>query len=81
MQSTQLQVLVRKEHMDKDTAHYVNELADIFDFYKSKHFSGDIAGLFLLGDCFLSSLVNKKFKNYVREDKLFVLGNNDIQRF
>ena len=78
MQSTQLQVLVRKEHMDKDTAHYVNELADIFDFYKSKHFSGDIAGLFLLGDCFLSSLVNKKFKNYVREDKLFVLGNNDI---
>jgi tetratricopeptide (TPR) repeat protein len=78
MQSTQLPVLVRKEHMDKDTAHYVNELAAIFDFYKSKHFSGDIAGLFLLGDCFLSSLVNKKFKNYVREDKLFVLGNNDI---
>jgi len=78
MQNTQLQVLVRKEHMDKDTAHYVNELAAIFDFYKSKHFSGDIAGLFLLGDCFLSSLVNKKFKNYVREDKLFVLGNNDI---
>ncbi len=78
MQNTELQILVRKEHIDKDTAHYVNELADIFDHYKSKHFTGDLAGLFLLGDCFLSSLVNKKFKNYVSEDKLFVLGNNDI---
>lgn len=78
MQSTKLQVLVRKEHIDKDTGHYVNELADIFDFYKSKYFTGDIAGLFLLGDCFLSSLVNKKFKNHVSEDKLFVFGNNDI---
>jgi tetratricopeptide (TPR) repeat protein len=78
MQSTRLQILVRKEHIDKDTAHYVNELADIFDHYKSKHFTGDLAGLFLLGDCFLSSLVNKKFKNYVSEDKLFVLGNSDI---
>lgn len=78
MQNTELQILVRKEHIDKDTAHYVNELADIFDHYKSKHFTGDLAGLFLLGDCFLSSLVNKKFKNYVSEDKLFVLGNSDI---
>jgi tetratricopeptide (TPR) repeat protein len=78
MQSTKLQVLVRKEHIDKDTGHYVNELADIFDFFKSKHFMGDVAGLFLLGDCFLSSLVNKKFKNYVSEDKLFVFGNKDI---
>jgi tetratricopeptide (TPR) repeat protein len=78
MQSTKLQILVRKEHIDKDTAHYVNELADIFDYYKSTHFSGDIAGLFLLGDCFLSSLVNKKFRNFISEDKLFVLGNNDI---
>jgi tetratricopeptide (TPR) repeat protein len=78
MQSTKLQVLVRKEHIDKDTGHYVNELADIFDFFKSKYFTGDVAGLFLLGDCFLSSLVNKKFKNYVSEDKLFVFGNKDI---
>ncbi len=78
MQSNKLQVLVRKEHIDKDTGHYVNELADIFDFFKSKHFTGDVAGLFLLGDCFLSSLVNKKFKNYVSEDKLFVFGNKDI---
>lgn len=78
MQSTKLQVLVRKEHIDIDTGHYVNELADIFDFFKSKHFTGDVAGLFLLGDCFLSSLVNKKFKNYVSEDKLFVFGNKDI---
>jgi len=78
MQSTKLQILVRKEHIDKDTAHYVNELADIFDYYKSTHFSGDIAGLFLLGDCFLSSLVNTKFRNYISEDKLFVLGSNDI---
>jgi tetratricopeptide (TPR) repeat protein len=70
--------LVRKEHIDKDTGHYVNELADIFDYFKSKHFTGDVAGLFLLGDCFLNSLVNKKFRNYISEDKLFVLGNNDI---
>lgn len=78
MQSTKLQVLVRKEHIDKDTGHYVNELADIFDFFKSKHFTGDVAWIFLLGDCFLSSLVNKKFKNYVSEDKLFIFGNKDI---
>jgi len=78
MQSTKLQVLVRKEHIDKDTGHYVNELADIFDYFKSKHFTGDVAGLFLLGDCFLNSLVNKKFRNYISEDKIFVLGNNDI---
>jgi tetratricopeptide (TPR) repeat protein len=78
MKSTKLQILVRKEHIDKDTVHYVNEIGDIFDFYKSTHFSGDIAGLFLLGDCFLSSLVNKKFRNYIGEDKIFILGNNDI---
>jgi DNA repair exonuclease SbcCD ATPase subunit len=53
-------------------------IGDILDFYKSTHFSGDIAGLFLLGDCFLSSMVNKKFSNYIGEDKIFILGNNDI---
>ena len=78
MQRTKLQVLVRKDHIDKDTGHYVNELADIFDFFKSKHFTCDVAALFLLGDSFLNSLVSKKFKTYVREDKLFVLGNKDI---
>jgi hypothetical protein len=57
MQSTKLQILVRKEHIDKDTGHYVNELADIFDFFKSKHFTEDVAGLFLLGDCFSSSFI------------------------
>lgn len=79
MQSTKLQVLVRKENVDKDTAHYVNELSDIFDFFKSKHLSTDLSALFLLGECFQNSLVFNKFKNYISEDKLFVCGNDDLQ--
>lgn len=79
MQSAKKQVLVRKENVDKDTAHYVNELSDIFDFFKNKHLLNDLSALFLLGDCFQNSLVFNKFKNFISEDKLFVCGNNDIQ--
>ena len=78
MPNNKLQVLVRKENVDTDTAHYVNELADIFDFFKSTHLTSDLSALFLLGDCFLNSLVNNKFKKYISEDKLYVCGNNDI---
>jgi tetratricopeptide (TPR) repeat protein len=79
MQSSKKQILVRNENVDKDTAHYVNELADIFDFFKSKHLSTDLSALFLLGECFQNSLVFNKFKNYISEDKLFVCGNDDLQ--
>jgi tetratricopeptide (TPR) repeat protein len=73
------EVFVRKDNIESDTGHYIQELMDIFDAFKSNNVSGDIAAIFLLGDCFQNSLVKERFNRLIRNEKLFLYANKDIQ--
>lgn len=72
------QVLIRKENIESDTGHYIQELMDIYDSYKSENVKGDVVAIFLLGDCFLNSLVKQRFEKLIPNDKLFVFSNSKI---
>jgi tetratricopeptide (TPR) repeat protein len=73
------QVLVKKDDIENDTGHYIQELMNIFDVFKSDNVRGDVAAIFLLGDCFHNSLVREKFKNLIAKEKLFEYSNRDIR--
>jgi tetratricopeptide (TPR) repeat protein len=79
MQNARKEVFVRKENIENDTGHYIQELMDIFDAFKSDNVRGDIAAIFLLGDCFQNSLVKGRFNKLIHNEKLFVYVNKDIQ--
>jgi tetratricopeptide (TPR) repeat protein len=84
MPSSMRDVLVKKSDIETFTNDFVNLLMDYFNAYKSDNVSGDIAGIFLLGDCFNNSLVKQRFNNLFRDDderkkKLFAYTNKDIQ--
>ncbi len=79
MPSTTKEVLVRKDNIEGDTGHYIQELMDVFEAYKSDNVRGDVDAILLLGDCFQNSLVRKRFENQISTDRLFVLTNKDIR--
>jgi hypothetical protein len=84
MPSSMRDVLVKKSDIETFTNDFVNLLMDYFNAYKSDNIGGDIAGIFLLGDCFNNSLVKQRFNNLFRDDderkkKLFAYINKDIQ--
>ncbi len=78
MPNSKRQILIRKDNIESDTGHYVQELMDIYDSYKSDNVKGDVAAIFLLGDCFLNSLVKQRFEKLIPKDKLFVFSNKKI---
>jgi tetratricopeptide (TPR) repeat protein len=80
MPSSTRQILVRKDNIESDTGHYIQELMDIFDAYKSDNVSGNVSAIFLLGDCFQNSLVKMRFEKIIHNEKLFVYANKDIQQ-
>jgi tetratricopeptide (TPR) repeat protein len=84
MPSSMRDVLVKKSDIETFTNDFVNVLMEYFNAYKSKNINGDIAGIFLLGDCFNNSLIKQRFNNLFRDDnerkkKLFAYTNKDIQ--
>ncbi|MDR2511987.1 MAG: hypothetical protein LBC89_05975 [Bacteroidales bacterium] len=84
MPSSTRDVLVKKSDIETFTNDFVNLLMDYFNAYKNDNISGDIAGIFLLGDCFNNSLVKQRFNNLFRDDderkkKLFTYNNKEIQ--
>jgi hypothetical protein len=78
MPNTRKEVLVRKDNIESDTGHYIQELMDIFEAYKSDNVRSDLAAIFLLGDCFQNSLVKGRFSNLIHNEKLFIYTNKDI---
>jgi tetratricopeptide (TPR) repeat protein len=79
MPNARKEVFVRKENIESDTGHYIQELMDIFEAFKSDNVRGDVTAIFLLGDCFHNSLVEERFNKFIRNEKLFVYVNKDIQ--
>jgi tetratricopeptide (TPR) repeat protein len=79
MPNAKKEVFVRNDNIEKDTGHYIQELMDIFDAYRSDNVRGDVAAIFLLGDCFQNTLVLDKFNKLIRNEKLFKYANKDIQ--
>ncbi|MDR2064224.1 MAG: hypothetical protein LBP85_00725 [Prevotellaceae bacterium] len=79
MPNAKKEVFVRKDNIESDTVHYIQELMDIFDAFKSDNVRGDVAAVFLLGDCFQNSLVKDRFNKLIHNEKLFVYANKDIQ--
>lgn len=84
MPSCVRQVLVKKSDIETFTNDFVNLLMDHFNAFKNDNISGDIAGVFLIGDCFNNSLVRQRFKNLFRDEeecnkKLFSYTNTNIQ--
>jgi tetratricopeptide (TPR) repeat protein len=80
MPNAKKEVFVRNNNIESDTGHYIQELMDIFDAYKSDNVRGDIAAIFLLGDCFQNSLVLDRFNKLIHREKLFVYANKDIHQ-
>jgi tetratricopeptide (TPR) repeat protein len=79
MPNAKKEVFARKDNIESDTGHYIQELMDIFDAFKSDNVRGDVAAIFLLGDCFQNSLVKDRFNKLIHNEKLFVYANKDIQ--
>ncbi|MDR1973275.1 MAG: hypothetical protein LBQ31_01220, partial [Bacteroidales bacterium] len=84
MPSSIRDVLVKKSDIETVTNDFVNLLMDYFNAYKSDNVRGDIAGIFLLGDCFNNSLAKQRFNNLFKNDderkkKLFAYANKDIR--
>ena len=74
------QILVRKDIVESDTGHYIQELMDIFAAFKSDRVQGDASAIFLLGDSFQNSLVRERFERQINKEKLFLFANKDIQQ-
>lgn len=72
-------VLVRKEDLDSDTGQYTQDLKDIFDAFKNESIHGDIAAVFLLGNCFQSDRVKTSFEQFAGKDRLFFYSNDNIR--
>lgn len=80
MPNAKRQIFVRKDNIESDTGHYIQELIDIYEAYKSDNLIGDVAAIFLLGDCFQNTLVRDRFELLIRDEKLFFYANKDIQQ-
>lgn len=80
MPNAKRQIFVRKDNIESDTGHYIQELIDIYEAYKSDNVKGDVAAIFLLGDCFQNTLVRDRFESIIRSEKLFFYANKDIQQ-
>ena len=72
-------VLVQKTDLDSDTGHYTQELKDIYESFVSDNVRGDIAAVFLLGDCFLSDRVKKGFEQMIGNERIHFYANKDIR--
>lgn len=72
-------VLVRKDDLDSDTGQYTQDLKDIFDAFKSENVQGDIAAVFLIGNCFQSDRVKTCFEQFAGKDRLFYYSNDNIR--
>ena len=71
-------VLVRKNDLDSDTGQYTRDLIDIFEAFRSDNVQGDVAVVFLLGNCFQSDRVMNSFKQAIGSDRLHFYTNRDI---
>ena len=71
-------VLVRKDDLDSDTGQFAQDLKDIFDAFRSE-IHGDVAAVFLLGDCFQSERVKRGFEQMIGHDRLLFYANKDIR--
>jgi tetratricopeptide (TPR) repeat protein len=71
-------ILIRKTDIESDTGHYIQELMDIFDDFRNNAVQGDVAAIFLLGDCFHNSLVKARFEQIIQHEKLFFYDNRDL---
>lgn len=78
MPKSKKDVLVRKTDLDSDAGAYTRDLNDIFDAYRCDNLQGDVAAVFLLGNCFQSDRVKESFGAMLGEDKLFFYANKDI---
>lgn len=72
-------VLVRKDDLDSDTGQYTQDLKDIFEAFKSENIQGDIAAVFLIGNCFQSDRVKTCFEQFAGKDRLFYYSNDNIR--
>jgi len=71
-------VLVRKNDLDSDTGQYTRDLIDIFDAFRNENVQGDVAAVFLLGNCFQSDRVRSSFIQMIGSDRLHFYANKDI---
>jgi tetratricopeptide (TPR) repeat protein len=79
MPNSKKDVLVRKSDLESDMGNYIQELKDIFDDFRHKNVQGDMAAVFLLGDCFKSDRVKNSFEQITDKDKLYFYSNKDIR--
>jgi len=73
------EVFVWKNDLDSDTGQYTQELRDIFEAFRNDHVKGEVAIVFLLGNCFQSDRVKSSFKLLVGSERLCLYANKDIQ--
>ena len=71
-------VLVRKNDLDSDTGQYTRDLIDVFEAFRSDSVQGEVAVVFLLGNCFQSDRVMNSFKQVIGSDRLHFYANKDI---
>ena len=71
-------VLVRKSDLDSDTGQYTQDLIDIYEAFRCDNVQGDVAAVFLLGNCFQSDRVKNGFKQLIGSDRLHLFANKDI---
>jgi hypothetical protein len=79
MPNTKKDVLVRKNDLDSDTGAYTQDLKDIFEVFRNDNVRGDVAAVFLLGNCFQSDRVKTSFEQMIGADRLYFYANRDIQ--
>lgn len=72
-------VMVRKDDLENDTGQYTQDLKDVFDAFKSDSVKGNVAGVFLLGDCFQSDRVKSCFEQIVDKNSLYFYTSKDIR--
>ncbi len=72
-------VMVRKDDLDSDAGQYTQDIKDIYDVFKNDNVNGDVAAVFLLGDCFKCERVKDRFEQTIGKDKLHFYANNDIR--
>lgn len=78
MPNSKKEVLVKKSDLDSDTGAYTQKLRDIFEAFCYDNVQGDVAAVFLLGNCFQSGRVKTSFEQIIEADKIFAYTNKDI---
>jgi tetratricopeptide (TPR) repeat protein len=72
------QIFVLKNDLDSDTGQYTQDLKDIYEAFVDENVRGNVAVVFLLGNCFRSDRVKKGFEQMIGPDRLHFYTNEDI---